>query len=134
MQKIINVSGTRKRAIARATVRDGKGIIRINNQLINNIQPEISRLRLEEPMMLAGDHAKKINIDIKVSGGGSQSQIEASRLAIGRAIYLHSNKNPQIKKDFIDYDRHLLIADSRTNEASKPNDSKPRRARQKSYR
>jgi len=133
-QKIINVSGRRKKAIARASIREGKGLIKINNQPLSVIEPEISRLRLEEPIIIAGDHSKNVNISVKVSGGGSQSQIEATRLAIARALYEFSNKNAQLRKDFIDYDRHLLIADVRRNEAHKPNDSKPRAKRQKSYR
>ncbi len=133
-QKIINVSGTRKKAIARATVREGNGLIILNKQPLEIIEPEISRLRLQEPVTLAGDHAKKVDIHIQVSGGGTQGQIEASRLAIAKAIYEFSNKNALLKKTFIDYDRHLMVADSRKNEASKPNDSKPRAKRQKSYR
>lgn len=133
-QKIITVSGTRKKAIARATAREGTGAIIINKQPVDMIGPEISRLRLQEPVTLAGDHAKKVDIDIQVAGGGSQSQIEASRLAIAKAIYEFSNKNALLKKTFIDYDRHLMVADSRKNEAHKPNDSKPRAKRQKSYR
>jgi len=33
--KIINTSGKRKRAIARATLKEGKGIVRINSQLLD---------------------------------------------------------------------------------------------------
>lgn len=132
--KIINLSGSRKKAVARATIKEGTGIIRINKQPINIIEPEISRLRLQEPLEIATDYAKKVNIDIKVAGGGSQSQIEACRLAIAKSIYAFSNKNPQLRTDFLAYDRHLLIADTRRNEPHKPNDSKPRAKRQFSKR
>ena len=132
--KTINVSGRRKKALARATAKEGKGIIRINKTPLEAIQPEISKLRLQEPLQIAGDYAKKINIDVKIKGGGSQGQIEAARLAIGRALFIFSNKNPQLRKDFTDYDRHLLVADVRVNEPHKPNDSKARAKRQKSYR
>ena len=134
MKKTLNVSGSRKKAIARASIKEGKGKIRINKQEIETIQPEISKLRLQEPLEIAKDYASKIDIDLKVHGGGSQSQIEAARLAIAKAIYAHSNKNAQLKKDFIDYDRHLLVADTRRNEPHKPNDSKPRSKRQFSKR
>lgn len=132
--KTINVSGSRKKAVARATIKDGKGIIRINKQPIETIEPEISRLRLQEPLEIAKDFSKKVNIDLKVAGGGSQSQIEACRLAIAKSIYAYSNKDAQLRRDFIDYDRHLLIADTRRNEPHKPNDSKPRSKRQFSKR
>ncbi|MBT4576809.1 30S ribosomal protein S9 [Candidatus Woesearchaeota archaeon] len=132
--KTINLSGSRKKAVARATIKEGTGIIRINKQPINIIEPEISRLRLQEPLEIAADYAKKVNIDIKVAGGGSQSQIEACRLAIAKSIYAFSNKNPQLRIDFLAYDRHLLVADTRRNEPHKPNDSKPRAKRQFSKR
>lgn len=132
--KTINLSGSRKKAVARATIKEGTGIVRINKQPINIIEPEISRLRLQEPLEIAADYAKKVNIDIKVAGGGSQSQIEACRLAIAKSIYAFSNKNPQLRIDFLAYDRHLLVADTRRNEPHKPNDSKPRAKRQFSKR
>jgi len=131
---IFNVSGSRKKAIARATVREGKGNVVINQQNLATIEPEASRLRLQEPLELAQELASKVDIKIKVHGGGSESQIEATRLAIAKAIFAFSKKDPQLKKDFLNYDRHLLVADVRRNEPHKPNDSKPRAKRQKSYR
>ncbi len=129
--KIIHVSGKRKKAIARATLREGKGIIKINNYLLDNYSPEMYKMKIMEPMMLAEDTAKKVNISIRVKGGGQMSQAEATRLAIGKSL---SQYNPALKKKFLDYDRTLLVADKRRNEPHKPNDSKPRAARQKSYR
>jgi small subunit ribosomal protein S9 len=80
MAKTLNVSGSRKKAIARASIKEGKGTIRINKQNINTMEPEISRLRLQEPLEIAKDYASNVDIDLKVHGGGSQSQIEAARL------------------------------------------------------
>ncbi|MFH1376690.1 MAG: 30S ribosomal protein S9 [Candidatus Woesearchaeota archaeon] len=129
--KVILRTGKRKKAIAKATMKDGKGIVRINSQLLENYQPEIARMKIQEPLMLTGDQFKKFNFDVKVQGGGWMSQADASRLAIARCL-VETNKN--LKKTFLDYDRHLLIQDSRHTEASKPNDSKPRAKRQKSKR
>ena len=81
--------------------------------------------------MLAEDTANKVNIIVRVNGGGWQGQTEAARLAIARALV---EFNKKLKKPFLDYDRHLLIADVRFKETRKPNDSKARSARQKSYR
>ena len=135
MKKLIfNVSGSRKKAIARATVREGKGNVVINQQNLATIEPLLSRLRLQEPLELAQELASKVDIKVKVHGGGSQSQIEATRLAIAKAIFVFSKQYPKLKKDFLNYDRHLLVADVRRNEPHKPNDSKPRAKRQKSYR
>lgn len=130
-KKIFHVSGSRKRAKARATLREGKGTIRINSKLLDNYQPQMARLKIMEPIILAGDIVKNLNIDVSVKGGGWQSQAEASRLAIARALVSYDNK---LKPDFLEYDRRLLVADVRRGESSKPNDSKPRAKRQKSYR
>jgi len=130
MKNIISI-GKRKRAIARAVLREGKGFVRINSVLLDVYEPELARMKIMEPLILAGDIAKGVNISIDVHGSGWQSQAEASRLAIARALVAHNKK---LKKTFLDYDRHLLIADVRRNEPHKPNDSKPRKARQKSYR
>ena len=129
--KVIHVSGTRKRAVARATLKEGKGTIRINKLNLQIIQPEPFRLKIGEPLILAGDVAKKVDINITVQGGGITGQSEASRLVIAKAL---AQYQPALKKKFLEYDRHLLVADVRRNEPHKPNDSKPRRKRQFSKR
>ncbi|MBS3117610.1 30S ribosomal protein S9 [Candidatus Woesearchaeota archaeon] len=133
MPKIVMVSGKRKRAIARATIREGKGSIRVNRQRLDAVAPKLARLRIGEPLQLAGDVAKKVNITVNVHGGGWQSQTEATRLAIARGL-LEFSGDKGLRQTFLDYDRHLLVADTRHNEPHKPNDSKPRKKRQKSYR
>ena len=129
--KVVHVSGKRKRAIARVTLKPGKGIVRVNHLLLDCYQPEISRMRIQEPLFLAGDIAKKIDININVRGGGFNAQADACRTGIGKALIQF---NPTLKATLLDYDRALLVSDKRRTEPSKPNDSKPRKARQKSYR
>ncbi|MEK6953249.1 MAG: 30S ribosomal protein S9 [Nanoarchaeota archaeon] len=129
--KIINTTGKRKTAIARAVLKEGSGIIRINSILLDNYSTEMYRTKIMEPIILAEDIPKKVNISIKVQGGGQMSQAEASRLAIARAL---SQLQPSLKKVFLSYDRHLLVPDVRFKETYKPNDSKARAKRQKSYR
>jgi len=134
MKKVVHISGKRKRAVARATLKEGKGIIRINHKPLNIYEPRLARLRIQEPLLIAGDIVNKVNIDVNVKGGGWQSQSEASRLAIARALMEFSG-NKQLKVDFLDYDRNLIVADVRRRETRKPNSSKGARAkRQKSYR
>jgi len=131
--KIVHVSGKRKRAIAKATLKPGKGIVKINNILIDNFTPKLARMKIREPLLLADTIAKKIDISVRVSGGGYMAQAEAVRLAIARAI-VESSKSNAVREAFLKYDRHLLIADVRRKEMCKPNDSKARAKRQKSYR
>ena len=133
-EKAIVVSGKRKRAIARAVIKPGKGQIRINHILLDHFGNKLSRMRIMEPLMIAGnDLVKNIKINVNVFGGGWQGQTEASRLAIARALVAYSN-DKKLERDFLDYDRNLLVADVRRNEPHKPNDSKPRKKRAKSYR
>ncbi|MBS3131484.1 30S ribosomal protein S9 [Candidatus Woesearchaeota archaeon] len=132
--KIVSASGKRKRAIARVTLRQGKGIIRINNALLENYSPELSKMKIMEPILLAGDSAGKVDIDVSVSGGGVTSQAEASRLGIAKGLSEFS-KSDKLKKAFLEYDRSLLVADVRRKETRKPNrHGKARAKRQKSYR
>ena len=131
MKDNIITKGKRKRAIARATLSEGHGQIKINGQALASFGNELSRLRISEPLMLAEDIVKTIDLQVRVLGGGINGQTDAVRLAIARALVGFDKK---LKKTFDDYDRLLLVADVRRKEVRKPNDSKARAKRQKSYR
>lgn len=132
--KTIHTSGKRKRAIARASIKNGRGRIRINNQLLETIQPKSLRLKIEEPLILVGGLSEKVDISVRVAGGGSSSQTDAVRLAIARALVEHS-KSEELKECLESYDRQLLVADVRRKEPAKPNSHGQARAKhQKSYR
>lgn len=131
--KIVHVSGKRKRAIARATLKEGKGSVRINHQPLAVFGTPLTRMKIQEPLLIAGDIASKVDINIVVRGGGVMSGAEAVRLTVARGLVEFAGRGP-LKQRFLDYDRNLLIADVRRGEASKPGDSKPRAKRQKSYR
>lgn len=130
--KSIVTTGKRKTAIARATLRQGTGKVFINNIAMDVYEPAMWRLKLQEPFLLAGTDASKVDVSINVIGGGIASQIAASRLAVARAFV---EKTPKLKEDFLAYDRQLLVADVRQREVAKPNHhGKARATRQKSYR
>lgn len=129
-----STSGKRKRAIARATIRQGNGVIRLNSIPVDFIEPKMSRLKLKEPLILAGDISSKVDIDVNVAGGGITSQAEASRLAIAKAL-VDFTKSEKLKETFLNYDRNLLVADVRRKEPAKPNRHGQARSKvQKSYR
>ncbi len=130
-KKEIHTKGKRKRAIARATLKEGQGKVRINGQDFKNFSDSILRMRIAEPLTLAPETAQKVDLDINVNGGGVNGQADAIRLAVARALV---EFEPKLKKTFYEYDRLLLVADIRRKEACKPNDSKARAKRQKSYR
>lgn len=132
MKKPIHVSGTRKKAKARATLKEGKGIVKVNKKPLEQYEPNLLKLKLKEPLILAGDIASKVDISVNIHGGGVMSQAEAARLAIARALVAY---NAKLKKIFIAYDRNLLVADVRQRESRKPNTGgKARGKLQKSYR
>lgn len=128
------VAGKRKTAIAKALIQEGNGKVSINNIPFENLN-EFKKLMIQEPVEITKETIGNFNFDIKVKvkGGGQQSQIEAARLAIGKALVKFTG-SAELRKAFLNYDRNLLIADVRRKEAYKPNDSKARKKRQKSYR
>ncbi len=143
--KIIE-SGKRKTSIARATITEGSGKVTINKKNYENFQ-EFDKLKIREPIAIAEKVLGKVNFDvcIIVRGGGEKSQIDASRLALARAIIsftkskakTKSSENSEAKeleKYYLEYDRNLLVADVRRKEAYKPGDSKARSKRQSSKR
>ena len=132
--KAIIVSGKRKRAIARAYCTEGSGIVKVNDIPLDNYGSPMSRLFINEPMIIAGDLGKKYDFNITVEGGGFHSQAEAARLTIAKAL-VEATGSKKLKQDFLNYDRHLLVADVRRRESRKPNThGKARSKRQKSYR
>lgn len=132
--KSVTSSGKRKRAIARATIRPGSGIVKINNRLLDFYEPKLSRLKVKEPIIIAGDIINKIDISLDVIGGGISSQADASRLAIAKGL-VEFSKSDKLKEEFLNYDRSLLVADVRRKEKAKPNRHGQARSKvQKSYR
>ncbi|HLC98799.1 MAG TPA: 30S ribosomal protein S9 [Candidatus Nanoarchaeia archaeon] len=132
-KKVVHVSGKRKRSVARATLKQGKGRVKINNISIDVYEPKIARMKIIEPLIIAGDLAKDVDINVDIRGGGVISGAEAAKLAIGRALVEWAGKS-SLKEDLLNYDRTMLVADVRYKEQRKPNDSKARAKRQKSYR
>ena len=134
IEKNITVSGKRKTSIAKATIKKGSGKILINKKPYENLD-FFKVLTIKEPVEIAKNVLGDFNFDISctVKGGGSESQIQAVKLAIGRAI-VKITESEELKQAYTKYDKSLLVADTRRKEAYKPGDSKARRKRQKSYR
>lgn len=134
---IVQISGKRKEAIARAVVRDGKGVVRINSLELNQYTPKFAREKIRQPLNLANDvvDLSKIDININVSGGGVMGQADAISSSIARGLVLYT-KSDELHDVYIKYDRTLIAGDHRQTEVHKPGQSSkgPRHKRQKSYR
>lgn len=133
MTKVVTSSGKKKAAVARATVRSGKGRVRINKIPIEIYQPEMARLKISEPLMLIGDTISKLDISITASGGGIMGQAEAARTAIAKGVVEWTN-DAALKDMLHAYDRNLLVSDSRQREPKKFGGPGARAKTQKSYR
>lgn len=133
--KIIQTLGTRKKAVARATIKEGRGKIRINSVPLDLIEPRYRRMRIKEALMIAGDVSNTLDIDINVKGGGVWGQADAARTAIANGIVAWTKDN-NLRLTYIDYDRSLIISDARRTEPHKPSRSSagPRRSKQQSKR
>lgn len=133
-RKILVLSGKRKTAIARASVRAGKGRIRVNNVPVEIFEPKIARDKIMEPLLLSGEELwKQLDINVKVSGGGFMGQAEATRMAIAKCL-LNWTKSARLRTTLHDYDRTMIAGDPRRKEPKKFGGPGARARDQKSYR
>lgn len=130
---VMHESGKRKTAVARATIRAGKGRVKINTTPVEIINPEVARDKIMEPLLLSGELWKGLDIDVNVEGGGYMGQAEAARMAIARGLVKWTKKS-LLRTTFLEYDRAMLTGDPRRKESKKPGGPGARRKKQKSYR
>ncbi|CAA18411.1 40S ribosomal protein S16-A [Schizosaccharomyces pombe] len=133
--------GKKGNATAVAHCKVGKGLIKVNGAPLSLVQPEILRMKVYEPILVAGaDKFAGVDIRVRVSGGGHVSQIYAIRQAISKAIvayyqkFVDEHSKAELKKALITYDRTLLVADPRRMEPKKFGGHGARARQQKSYR
>ena len=123
-------NGKRKTSVARVRLyKEGKGQIVINGKDIKEwIDVDEQRQKLVAPLELTG-HLKSFDIFVKVIGGGTNSQAEAIRHGISKALTVADlNLRPTLKKV------GFLSRDSRIKERKKPGLRRARRAPQFSKR
>jgi small subunit ribosomal protein S9 len=132
-KKVVNTSGKRKTAIAKATVVKGIGRVRINEKPVELYEPAIARWKIMEPLRIAESQVTTVDIDVSVSGGGFMSQANAVRTAIAKGLVEYTG-DPALRLSFLGFDRDLLVSDSRFKESKKPLGRGARKKRQKSYR
>lgn len=134
--KAIFVKSKRKRAVARASAKVGKGRIRLNGFDINVFEPIQLRRLMLEPVYVSKatqEYARGMDVDINVYGGGMSSQAQAVRGVIAKAIAAYSS-NGAIRSEYLRYDRFMIIDDARRVEPKKFKGPKARARFQKSYR
>lgn len=133
-EKVVIAVGKKKTAIARAVIRKGTGVVRVNGVPITIWPIEVARLKMMEPLILAGaDLVNKVDIDVKVRGGGFMGQASAVRMAIARGLveYFQSRELLDL---YMLYDPSMIKGDERRTEPKKPGLKHARSKRQKAYR
>ncbi len=147
MAKIEGYFASRKAARAHAFIAKGAGRVRINNVPVEMIQQEVAREVIMGPLEITGELRNKVDLSVKVRGGGYMGQSYASAVAISRALtgWTKTRKEPKdhpftksvredLKKKLTVYDKHLLSGDDRRKEPKKFGGPGARRRKQKSYR
>jgi len=132
MKSVVAV-GRRKAAVARATVRDGKGRVLVNKRSLDAYEPELARQLIQEPLTLAPELAKRVDIEVDVEGGGYMGQADAVRTAIARGLIEWSG-DAKLREMFKQHDWTLIKSDVRFKESKKPGGPGARAKFQKSYR
>lgn len=132
-RKVALETGKRKTAVARAIVKPGKGRVYLNDLSLDYVSPDVARMKVQEPLIVAGDRSKQVDIRVNVEGGGVMGQAEAARIAIARAL-AGWTKSSELRKAFMAFDRVMIAGDQRVTEPKKFGGPGPRRRKQKSYR
>lgn len=131
--RVVISVGKKKTAVARAVIRPGIGRVRVNGYPLELWPIEMARVKMQEPLMLASDLAKKVDIDVNVSGGGFMGQAVAVRVAIARGLVAYF-QSQELKELYEKYDPYMLKGDPRRTEPKKPGIKHARSKRQKAYR
>jgi small subunit ribosomal protein S9 len=132
--KFVLSAAKRKTAIARVLIKEGKGRVYVNDIPLEIYPVELFRNKVMEPILLLGrEYRDKIDVVVRVNGGGVMAQADAVRTAIARGL-MKFFESEQLKKIFLEYDRVMLAGDPRQTEPEKYMRYSARRRWQKSYR
>jgi small subunit ribosomal protein S9 len=125
----LSAVGRRKTAIARVKLfKNGAGEMTINEKPLVKFFDATNVEVVLSPLKLVGQ-SDKINVTVKITGGGKNSQAEAIRHGLSRALVeLNANFRKPLKK------AGFLARDARKKERKKPGLKRARRAPQWSKR
>ena len=127
--EIFYATGRRKTSSARVYLKKGKGNISVNDRALDEyFGRKVAQMLVMQPLELL-DLSEKIDVNVKVKGGGSFGQAGAMRHGISRALTSYDEEfRPQLKK------AGLLTRDPRRVERKKPGLVKARKSKQFSKR
>jgi small subunit ribosomal protein S9 len=127
--EVVSATGRRKEAVCRVNLKSGKGDISINGKShVDYLCREALVQNILQPLNLV-EMGDKVDITVKVKGGGVSGQSGAIRLAIARALtYFDPGFRESLKK------AGLLTVDARKVERKKYGQPKARKRFQFSKR
>ena len=122
-------TGRRKTSSARVYLTKGNGEISVNDRALDvYFGRKVAQMLVLQPLELT-NLSEKVNLNIKVQGGGNFGQAGAIRHGISRALISFDEElSGQLKK------AGLLTRDSRRVERKKPGLAKARKSKQFSKR
>ena len=122
-------TGRRKTSSARIYLSSGKGDIKVNDRDLDvYFGRKVAQMLVMQPLEMT-ELTDKVDINIKVKGGGSFGQAGAIRHGISRALISYNEElRPQLKS------AGLLTRDPRKVERKKPGLVKARKSKQFSKR
>ena len=122
---------TRKTASAHIYITKGQGKVRINNVPVEMIPQETAREVILAPLEITGDLRDKIDISVRVRGGGfgwTKSKKEPKDHPFPKST------REDLRKRIAEFDKYLISGDARRKEPKKFGGPGARRRKQKSYR
>ena len=139
---------SRKTASAHVYITKGVGKVRINNIPVEMLEPEIAREVVLMPLEIIGEELRdKVNISVRVKGGGFMGQAYAVSTAMSRALIgltkskkepkdhpFNKSKREDLRKRIGEFDQYLISGDARRKEPKKFGGPGAIRRKHKSYR
>ncbi|MFH1460719.1 MAG: 30S ribosomal protein S9 [Candidatus Omnitrophota bacterium] len=107
-------TGRRKEAVARVTLKPGKGEFIVNKRVLDSyFGREVSRMLVRQPLILT-NMLTKFNVTVNVRGGGLSGQAGAISHGIARALLKYDESFKAILRK-----AHFLTRDPRMKERKK---------------
>ncbi len=119
---IVTSRGSRKSAVASATLREGEGKVLVNGTYVNEYFPRRSWVENVLSPFVVTDTVGQFDVDVRVHGGGQTGQAQATRMAISRCLQFIEPSHREVLKM-----EGFLRRDARKVERKKPGQAKARK-------
>ncbi|MFW6124622.1 MAG: 30S ribosomal protein S9 [Pirellulales bacterium] len=107
-------TGRRKSSVARVQLRSGQGTLLINDRPLEEFFRNIQQRRAAIAPLESTDTKDKLDVRVRVHGGGITGQADACKLGIARALKKYDTELESLLRD-----AELLTRDGRMKERKK---------------